>query len=311
MNEELKAALQIRYVKLHFTIEMLEDTVLPKYKASALRGGIGEMLLRANCVRDRDCEHCDFESECMVQRTMYSKFEKKPEFVTTGESVGYVLECEDYQEEFQAGECLNFQLILFGKTIVYFNQYMQALYALGMQGVGKYNSRFQIVSVTNTKKEPILEENNIYMKNYEIQKISDYVIYRMEQLKQNGLKNIVRFKTPLTLKYQNEYLKEFHMKAIVNAVKRRLYMLECFEGTDSGYYNKKYENIPEILKQEHCFIGVPRFSNRQGEKMVLKGIEGEIHLTEMEDEILMLLLAGELIHIGKNTSFGFGRYRLR
>ena len=50
MNEELKKALQIRYVKLHFTIEMLEDTVLPKYKASALRGGIGEMLLRANCV---------------------------------------------------------------------------------------------------------------------------------------------------------------------------------------------------------------------------------------------------------------------
>lgn len=101
------------------------------------------------------------------------------------------------------------------------------------------------------------------------------------------------------------------MKAIVNAVKRRLYMLECFEGKDSGYYNKKYENIPEILKQEHCFVGVPRFSNRQGEKMVLKGIEGEIHLTEMEDEILMLLLAGELIHIGKNTSFGFGRYRVR
>ena len=188
---------------------------------------------------------------------------------------------------------------------------MQALYALGMQGVGKYNSRFQIVSVTNTKKETILEGNNIYMKNYEIQKISDYVLYRKEQLKQNGLKNTIRFKTPLTLKYHNEYLKEFHVQAIINAVKRRIYMLECFEGMDSDLYYKKYENLPEIIKQEHYFVGVPRYSNRQGEKMVLKGIEGEMQLTEMEDEVLMLLLAGELIHIGKNTSFGFGRYRIR
>lgn len=311
MNKELEEALQIRYVKLHFTIVLLENSVLPKYKASALRGGIGEMLLRANCVRDRECEKCDFESECMVQRTMYSKFDIKPEFVTTGESVGYVLECENYQEEFEAGEQIQFQLLLFGKTIVYFNQYMQALYALGMQGIGKNHSRFQIVSVTNTRKEPILDGNNIYMKNYEIQMVSDYVVYRLQQIEREGLENTVYFKTPLTLRYHNEYLQEFHVQAMINAVKRRIYMLECFEGKISELYSKKYENIPEILQQEHYFIGVPRYSTRHGGKMTLKGIEGRMQITEMEPEILELLLAGELLHIGKNTSFGFGRYRIK
>lgn len=311
MNKELEEALQIRYVKLHFMIEMLEDSVLPKYKASALRGGVGEMLLRANCVRDRECTKCDFASECMVQRTMYSKFEIKPQFVTTGESVGYVLECENYQEEFEAGECIEFQLVLFGKTIVYFNQYMQALYALGMQGIGKYNNRFQIVSVTNTKKEPILDGNNLYMQNYEIQMVSDYVEYRLQQIKNSGLENRVDFKTPLTLRYRNEYLQEFHVQAMINAVKRRIYMLECFEGQVSQLYAKKYENIPEILRQQHYFVNVPRFSTRHGGRMTLKGIEGRMQITEMETEILELLLAGELLHIGKNTSFGFGRYRIR
>ena len=31
-------------------------------------------------------------------------------------------------------------------------------------------------------------------------------------------------------------------------------------------------------------------------------------LSNVDFETLSLLLAGELIHIGKNTSFGFGRY---
>lgn len=112
---------------------------------------MGEMLLRANCIRDRNCETCDFESECIVQRTMYSKFEEKPAYITKGDSIGYVIECENYQEEFEAGEAMQFHLMLFGKTIVYFNQYLQAFFALGMQGIGKYQARFEIIGVTNEK----------------------------------------------------------------------------------------------------------------------------------------------------------------
>ena len=102
----------IRYVKLHFTLRMLEDTELPLNKPSALRGGMGEMLLRANCIRDRDCENCDFESECIVRRTMYSKMEIEPKFMSAGDSVGYVIECEDYRTDFNEGdELLSMRLV--------------------------------------------------------------------------------------------------------------------------------------------------------------------------------------------------------
>ena len=92
--QQLEKALQVRYVKLHFGLRITEDTRLPMNKVSAIRGGIGEMLLRANCIRDRQCGSCDFESECIVRRTLYSRFDEKPDFVTSGDSVGYVLECE-------------------------------------------------------------------------------------------------------------------------------------------------------------------------------------------------------------------------
>lgn len=151
MTEELKKCLDIRYTRITFTVLFPEDCILPRSKVSALRGGMGEMLLRANCIRDRNCETCDFESECIVQRTMYSKLEEKPVYITKGDSIGYVIECENYQEEFEAGEAMQFHLMLFGKTIVYFNQYLQAFFALGMQGIGKYQARFEIIGVTNEK----------------------------------------------------------------------------------------------------------------------------------------------------------------
>ena len=163
MNQLIKNALHIRYIKLYFTVAFQEDAILPQNKASAIRGGIGELLLRSNCIRDRKCERCDFRGECIVQRTMYTQFKEKPAYVTTGESVGYVLECENVQERFREGECLEFALILFGKNIVYFSQYLQAVYALGTLGLGKHRARFRLVSVNNMAGEDILVDNQIYM----------------------------------------------------------------------------------------------------------------------------------------------------
>ncbi len=301
--------LSIRYVKLHFTIRFYEDTVAPKYKASALRGGMGEMLLRANCIGNRECERCDFESECLVRRILYSKMEIQPAFMTKGDSVGYVLECENYQTDFQAGDEIKFNLILFGKTIVYFSQILNAFYALGQMGLGKEKSRFEIVSVTNTRGTPILHNKNVEMQHYQVETVEDYVNYRLQKQKKTGDPFIIKFQSPLTLKYRGEYLKEFQIEALYEAIKRRIYMLDCFEGIEAEQ-KKERPPLPGIVRQEHHQVEVPRYSNHQQSKMILRGIEGQIEIEEPSEDLRKLLFAGELIHIGKNTSFGFGRYRI-
>lgn len=313
MDQHLARALGIRYIKLHFKVVLLEDTTLPADKVSALRGGMGEMLLRANCVRDRQCDLCDFESECIVRRTMYSKYEIIPPFVKTNDSIGYILECENHDEQFYEGDSLQFQLILFGKTIVYFNQYLQAFFALGMKGIGKENARYRIVSVTNTKSRPLLVNDAVYMENYQVQTIDSYVNYRIGRMCETKCRNIILFHAPLTLKYQGTFLDEFQMEAIWNAVLRRIYMLECFEGMENTVYNiGELTNIalPVIERQEAHRVSVRRYSSTQDRKMVLSGIKGYMQLDGLPEKMLPVLLAGELIHIGKNTSFGFGRYSL-
>ncbi len=315
MEKGLYDALQVRFVKLRFTISFQQDSCLPEDKVSAIRGGMGEMLLRMNCIRDRQCGSCDFESECIVQRTMYSKFEKTPEFVTTDGSIGYVLECEDNREHFGKGETLEFYLILFGKTIIYFNQFVQAFQAMGIQnGIGKNHSRFQIVSIRNSEGEPILEKNFLNMKKYIVHVLYDYILFRKMWYEISGNRSRMVFETPLTLKYRNEFLQEYRLNVIVNAVVRRIYMLDCFEGIESDIYDKyKCEDVsvPEFLGQEHDLVSVCRYSTRKNGKMILKGIKGYALLPELPEDIWQILMVGELIHIGKNTSFGFGRYSIQ
>lgn len=311
MEFEKKNLFNIRYCRLHFFLRMEEDCKLPVNKPSAIRGGIGEMLLRANCIRDRKCDNCDFYRECIVQRTMYSQFDVKPSFLQERDSIGYIIECENYEEEFHEGDILRFTLVLFGKTCVYFNQYLQAVFALGCNGLGKAGAHFSIDCIKNTRNEDIINGSNVLMEYYRVENLTDYVNYRLKKLADIEPKEII-FQTPLTQKYENEFLKEFNMEVIVRSIKRRLFIFDCFENNcieeAESFYMAEESEIPVIVSQEVRPFSVRRYSSRQNAGMNLNGIKGRIVLDKIPEKLLPLLVAGEVMHIGKNTSFGFGRY---
>lgn len=295
----------IRYVKLHFQCRIIEKCLMPVNKTSALRGGMGEMLLSEHCIypADRKCADCSFETECLVRRFMYSKFDIRPEFVTTGESIGYVISCEDYRTSFEEGDTLNFTMTLFGKTIVYFTPILFALYALGQVGLGKEKARFIIEQVTNTTGELLVEGNNVYKENYKVHLLGDYVSYRME--KETG--NRLHFHTPLTIRLKGVELTEFEAEAIINAAARRLYMLDCFEGIETEKIVIPRDELPHVLMQKIIPTKVRRYSLTHRGGMYLSGIRGEVEFDRLSVDVRRLMLAAEVMHVGRNTSFGFGR----
>ena len=75
--------------------------------------------------------------------------EKKPSFMQGNDSVGYLIECEEYRKNIKAGDTVTFYLTLFGNNIVYFGQYVQAFSQLGMYGIGKNKSRYIIWEIKN------------------------------------------------------------------------------------------------------------------------------------------------------------------
>lgn len=298
----------IPYIKLKFHIVFPEDSVLPREKVSALRGGMGEMLLRQNCIRDRDCGRCPFKEACIVHRTVYTRMERKPAFMQGDDSVGYLLECEDHQTAFRCGQGFFFYLILFGSNVVYFGQYLQAFYQLGMNGLGRDHARFRITEVRNGRGQKIVDGYTVDMKRYSLENLEDYVTERMYSLQKQGHRNKVVFHTPLCLKFQGEYLEGFCAEAIFKAVSRRVMMLDYFVG---NYMDQPgFPSYPDVIRQKALYRVVPRYSSTHGSKILLKGITGTVCFDEIPEEMFPYLVAGELLHIGKNISFGFGRYSI-
>ncbi|MEY8428028.1 CRISPR system precrRNA processing endoribonuclease RAMP protein Cas6 [Lachnospiraceae bacterium 46-15] len=308
MKYSVEERFQIPYIRLKFILVLSEDSILPKEKVSALRGGMGEMLLRQNCIGMRDCKNCSFEEACIVRSTVYTRMKRKPAFMQGDDSIGYLLECENYRTDFEAGEELSFYLTLFGNNLVYFGQYLQAFYQLGVNGVGKYHAQYQIKEIRNGREEKILENQTVHMKNYRIETVGAYVEKRIRALKLQGCKSMLTFYTPLCLKFQGEYLREFRSEGIFQAAFRRVMMLDYF--VEKYIEKPEFADYPAIVKQNVQEKTVPRYSSNHANKIWMKGIVGQVSFDRIPEEVFPYLAAGELLHIGKNSSFGFGRYRI-
>ena len=304
MNDQLKKYLEVRYVKLHFHLRMMEFCELNVNKAYGLRGGMGRMLMEMSCIRDEKCDVCDFRDECTVRRIMYSPFSVKPSFVTEGESIGYNICCTDYRTSFGPGDELEFTMTLFGKTIVYFYQILQAFYRLGQKGLGSGHGTFEIIRVTNSKNESLVDGYNIYKERYKVMTLWDYVNYRLRRPK--GTRML--FHTQAAIKYNGENLKEYNSEAIVRALARRLYMLDCYEGIEAD--RLAFSELPLITAQRTRTIKSQRYSSRQNQKLPMNGITGYVDFDEIEEDLYTLMLAGEIMQIGSKTSQGLGRYTM-
>lgn len=80
---------------------------------------------------------------------------------------------------------------------------------------------FRVLHVTNTKRELIVEDSNIYKEHLQILQLSDYVRYRFGKANIHDSNTLV-FHSPLTMKYKGEVQEEFDPEAIMAAAERRL-----------------------------------------------------------------------------------------
>lgn len=103
-------------------------------------------------------------------------------------------------------------------------------------------------------------------------------------------------------------MREFRSEAIFQAAFRRVMMLDYF--VEKYIEKPEFADYPAIVKQNVQEKIVPRYSSNHANKIWMKGIVGQVAFDRIPEEIFPYLAAGELLHIGKNSSFGFGRYRI-
>ena len=82
------------------------------------------------------------------------------------------------------------------------------------------------------------------------------------------------------------------------------------EGIEAEIFWDETPETAVTTRQQSRLEGVNRYSNRRDSAMTLRGIKGKVWFDGANEDTMKLLFAGELLHIGKNSSFGFGEYQV-
>jgi len=219
-------------------------------------------------------------------------------------------------ESFEPDEKFTFEFILFGRGAQYLPHVICAFQILGKMGLGKIISgrrgKFQVETVQSL----LPDKTTIFQHpSSELTFVEPASIDVEGALKEKASVSIeVAFMSPLRLKYKEKIVKslEFHM--LTRSLLRRVSSLLYFHNgreleLDFNALVSRSEQIRKI-KDGSSWKSYHRFSSRQKRKMEMGGLVGSIRFEGDVSEFRPLLALGEIIQLGKNTSFGLGKYCL-
>lgn len=306
----------------NFTIKLraLNEIRLPYYSGSTMRGAFGSTLKRITCAtKDRDCTNCILKEKCIYsyifESPILESIQKKTGFPTAPHPI--VIEPPpigkrliEKNKEFEVG------LVLIGKAIEYVPYFIYTFEEMSQKGIGPKRGKFQILktySYSGLRKRIIYSGNTKILKKMYKNMDWDYFVKKAKKLQQSRELKI-EFLVPVRIKHMRKLDTKLEFETIIKNLLRRIWMLSTIYGDEKLPF--EYE---EIIKKSRkvkaqdaklSWFDWERYSRRQDERMNLGGLIGyKIFKGDFKD-FLPLLLLGEYIHIGKNTSFGLGKYRI-
>ena len=341
LSDVKKIFKDFKAAKFNFEIKAENDVFLPEYKGSTFRGVFGHIFKDVMCISHTcECSSCSFDKVCMFKKIFDSPPPANSQKLRNYSAVPhpYIIEPPlDQKNFYKKDEIIRFSLILIGQAISLFPYFAYSFGLAGKKGIGRQKKgKFIITKIINDKDSEIL----YYYKNDELKSINDsYSIedFIPESNRENFSVNL-KFITPTRIMFNEKLVSEpeFHMY-VRNALRRisNLNFFHCLNQQDEGIKkstsnnwpsdNKALDNespfeleldfnryieksLPIISKKSLKWYSLDRYSNRQKTHMKLSGFIGDLSFEKVPFEYLWIIKLGELVHIGKNTTFGHGKY---
>jgi len=307
------------YGNYTFACHFETDAVLPAYKGSTFRGAFGMALKRVVCVLKRqECPECLLKERCLYTCVFETR-------LVSGNGVGrntalphpFVLEPPHTEKTaFQVGDRLDCVLILFGEINKSLPYIVYAFEQMGKFGLGKRingnRGRFAVESISTGNGE-------IYRSETGRLQTSGTWDELVPPAAAEGTDETVRLKvnlqTPLRLKFENRLQAELPFHLLVRAALRRVSALfACYGGGEPKLDYKglvqEAEKVRTVANDLRWFDW-RRYSNRQEHDMLMGGMIGKITYEGRLGRFLPLLETCAKVHIGKQTSFGLGKIKIR
>ncbi len=273
---------------------------LPVFSGATLRGSFGQSLKQICTNRTvKSCKGCISLLNCAYAAVFESG-------ALSLVKVNQVTSLPPYiivpplkpKTAFTAGDEFIFQIKLFGDSFQFFPSIRQAIVTMGQNGIGrKCNSgagKFQVVDIAHELLDIELESNSSKAYN----------------------RLVVHFISPTRIQQKNEVMTfrdEIPFVTLTRAILRRYSALE--DGFGNGAERLDYrglvshaENIT-IQASDSRWFDISRYSSRQQRQRKMGGVVGSIEYNGGGlERYLPLLNYCQETHLGKQTSFGFGKF---
>jgi hypothetical protein len=301
---------QFRFGVFRFVIRAAEPLHLPRYKGSTFRGGLGRFFREAVCINPKqDCRECILHKSCAYSYCFETPADDSGNVRYSNWPHPYVLEPPlEGNGEFQRGERMELQLVLIGRGLGYLPFFILVIELLGKNGIGKGRGRYileQVVSGDGT---------TVYSGDRR-SSLAPFPVCAFRELSDRYVgvnpENVtVRFLTPARIKHHGHFIDEINFKVLITNLTRRMSLLSlyhCGEEFNASAIIGKSRDIKTSMSDLH-WHDWERYSSRQETRMSLGGFIGQVKFEGELGEFLPYLKLGEYLHVGKQTSFGLGKY---
>lgn len=288
---EQQALFSIKYLPMKVSLISTETSVLPAFLGSTLRGAIGQALY----------------PDAVVYNYLYNNRVLSDH---THDIVNpyIIVPPKMNQSTYHEGEELCFQLILLGDAIQYAQSLVQVLCGARKLELGASRFPFTFKKVTHSLDQRVIWQEGSF---HEIALRSTVLPCRtlpcVRQL-------TIQAQTPLRIRRKGVLLEEVDFPTIIRNITSRI---EAITARYGGWADTMEANHVRTLASEVSVVqnhlemkNMQRYSNRLGEKMDFGGLLGSIRFAGDLMPFVPWLYAAQILHIGRNTTFGMGNIKV-
>lgn len=316
MNELIRS---VRWARLRVVLRADEAVHLPPYAGSTFRGAFGHAFRRVACPLRRQCEGCAHRAVCMYVYVFQTEGTGDGSSLARGRQVAhpFVLEPpEAGQSEFASGDRLELGLTLIGRAIPLVPYFLAACREMALRGLGRGRGRCRLErAVAEDPEEPSGRVVYDGAADLLAPAVPSWSAGDFDLAAQGSKGRMtVEFLTPTRLRQDADLVTRPDFSVLATALLRRVSVLAEIHCGWRGQINAREilaaAAEAKVVESDLRWHDWERYSARQDVRMALGGFVGRVTFQGPLARWWPLLKLGEVLHVGKGTAFGLGRYRL-
>lgn len=285
---------------------------MPQYKGSALRGILGHALRRTFCAAKAEtCDGCMIAAQCVYCVVMESPVAEGHALARKYRNAPnpYVIEpADDDRDWYETGDLLRFDLLLVGRAAAWLPS---IVLALSQYGTGRGTpTPFTVASVACGAGA---DEQMLFQAG-RMTGASGFPPITFSARPRGGADSVtLTFETPVRVKQNDSLVTDLQFPLLVRSLAERIALLAHFHcGAPLADVRLASEaDGVAVTSSTLQWRDWKRYSSRQQTSMKLGGLVGTVTYAGDLTPFLPLLLAGEVLHAGKATAFGLGKYHMK